>query len=840
MSFIWSFTVTLAMLASSSQASLISISGKLQTFSGVGIPGVAINWNNPAGGSASTTSDSNGMYSFNNISPGQMTIGVSNSYETANPSIPIGFQALSTFTMVSSSANVDITLPPMVTYQVEVLDESGNPVPNVEVYPSQNSEWIDICPSSPIVAQGTNTCFLEYIGSDNFGVKVSTNTNGHAAITFFQLSGKNVQISARTNIRGIVGEVNLGASSNLTLTMPPIISVSGRVLSPSGLPVPRISLFWSNIYGVVRQSTNDDGSFTFFNVIGGAMTLAVDNGGALIPGVIPVATRVSMDLNLNQSTGNIDIYLFPVVNITVLVLDGDGNPLPNVSVKPCNPYYIPNLTATNAELKEAAVQSMSCSVYGGSVDTGADGTATLWFLQATPDYSNWKDNNQISLAAASNANTVLVTAAQGISPAAHSTVVMRMPRLISVGGFLRTSTGAPVSGIVMSCAGDHTVTAADGSFAFTSVIPGNVRFTLVNAWPCQIHHGLFPCGFVSATSITALNSTSDIVVTLPEVVTYNVTVTDERDGGALQGVSVYPANPDIWYNVCPPPMVVGGSTDCFGLYVGGFMGAQSLTDSTGVAAISFFKLPLDVVIGAMDPSNAARVGSATVSLTDSSSAAIALPSAPSVPRDLSGTNNGTALNLLWDPPSYGLPLDSYVVTVQQQSVNSNAMHIEQNAAEAAAVSVQVSPSAKGVSLTDLEPSVSYVVHLVATNRIGQSHEVSVFVQGATHPPTQRPSGAPTLSPTATPSVAPTQKPISAPPTVKPTTKPTVSPSAPSRKPADKPFFRPTRTPTNTPTVKPTRTPTNTPSVKPTRTPSVSPSSKPLSASPTRRPYFRPA
>ena len=196
-----------------------------------------------------------------------MTIGVSNSYETANPSIPIGFQALSTFTMVSSSANVDITLPPMVTYQVEVLDESGNPVPNVEVYPSQNSEWIDICPSSPIVAQGTNTCFLEYIGSDNFGVKVSTNTNGHAAITFFQLSGKNVQISARTNIRGIVGEVNLGASSNLTLTMPPIISVSGRVLSPSGLPVPRISLFWSNIYGVVRQSTNDDGSFTFFNVI---------------------------------------------------------------------------------------------------------------------------------------------------------------------------------------------------------------------------------------------------------------------------------------------------------------------------------------------------------------------------------------------------------------------------------------------------------------------------------------------------------------------------------------------------------------------------------------------
>jgi len=793
---------------------LITISGTLRTSTGITVTDVFIEWSSPAGGglSISTVTDSNGKYSFPNVSPGVMTITVYNSWGTAVHDImPVGFRAPCTVTVLKSTSLLDITLPPIVTFDIHVLDTTGLPFVSkrVEVIPEDTKINSWICPKSPLIAQGTIDCFNLFVGGTlqgGQGTQTSTDSHGHAIISFFQ-TDQSIRIMANpvdSIARVAYTFLNLQSSGSANITLPAVVTVAGQVVSDTGKPCAGITVICQNIW----YTSDSNGHFVFNNVVAGNMTISAASFST-VAGCMPFDANVVLSLKSQTNVDNVVLTLFPMVTVTVQVFDASGHPSPYASVDSCGDTSV---TAVNTLLRETAGQGVGCNTPAGGGFADGNGIFTLSYWMSPTSTVQVKARSG-ALAATSNS----------VSLASDSTVVVTLPAAITVAGHLLTSSGTPVSNVYMECGGANAWTDELGFFSFT-VTAGSNRILINQQWTCKAsNNGLIPCGWAAAFSFTQEVSTTSLVVTLPPVVSYQVLVVDDRDGTPIAGASIYPTNPvhDSYYLDYSAEFLVGTGQTQFQLFTGGYEGPNPITTNLGKAPIAFFEGDYNVLVGARDPSNSARVSSVSISLLASTSdVVIRLPSPPSAPTALNVSYNASnVLVVEWNPPSYGLPLLNYnltVVSVSNSLLSDTVLLVDTlPSAEVESLllasvvgggsSVSLSPSVTRTSLPALTPGKVYLISVRASNSYGEGKAAvrGLKVQRKVATPTKKPSTAPT-SPTGKPSI---------PPTKYPTAKPSSYPRSPSRKPSNAPSAKKSYSPSASPSNKPTVSPTSSPSKK---------------------------
>jgi hypothetical protein len=106
-----------------------------------------------------------------------------------------------------------------------------------------------------------------------------------------------------------------------------LITVSGQVVSSSGVPVPGVSVHWSNDAGGQRTSGSlANGSFTLTDVTSGPATLVLQAGGN--QGDVTAQAQVSFDSDVSGVT----LSLPSLISVPVLVQGAGGGPVSGASV----------------------------------------------------------------------------------------------------------------------------------------------------------------------------------------------------------------------------------------------------------------------------------------------------------------------------------------------------------------------------------------------------------------------------------------------------------------------------------------------------------------------------
>ena len=483
--------------------------------------------------------------------------------------------------------------------------------------------------------------------------------------------------------------------------------MSRQVVSSTGTPRSGLTVICQGIW----KTSDSMGKFAYNGVLAGNISIFVANGGGTISGCMPFYSNVVQNLD-TQTNADVVIKLFPMVTVSVKVLDASGNPSPYAAVQSCGSKSV---SVVNTALHETAGQSVGCGTPGGSGIADNNGVFVLSYLMSP--------TATVQIMATAEVSGAITAMSSSISLALNTSVVIILPEIITVGGHLVTSTGSPVSNVYLQCMGTNKYTDRSGYFSF--IVPaGSIGMLINQQYTCQAsNNGLIPCGWMGQVSLANLQtSNTSLVVTLPPIVTYQVFVVDDRDGTPIAGALVYPTNPpsNCYIGFCAEYVVGSGQNCDSSLYVGGYEGPVPVTSSNGNASIAFFQVNDNVLIGARDSSNSARAASVSVSLLMSDSdVTVRLPSPPSAPRNLNITSNGTNVQIDWNPPTYGFPLLAYNLTIEQvpNSFSADAVMPESALSSVGLVemlssggfSISMYASVTKLVLPALSPAKSYVV-----------------------------------------------------------------------------------------------------------------------------------
>ena len=881
--------------------SLITVSGYIVTSNGVPFVGMKVSyyWDNGIG-SAVTETDANGKYSFSSVTPGSVGLQIScNPYVTVQQ--PLDCKFSSQLNIPSSISNLNFTLPVYTLHSVLIQDKSSNPMAGYNVFTEDSGRALypeyTTCSSTVLVPGGSESC-----GTVHFSSVVKTDTAGRATVALFPSTNSTYQAFFKTtNPDGLSGIVAISPpfsvnspSTNVSITIPDAVAISGAVVTTNGLPVNGLIATWTNpLNGFDYAVTDANGKFSFPKVSAGTMTVNIDNIYDGYQSYVPSCFTLSATFTSDISNSDLVVTLPATTSVTVKVVDENGVPQSGVSIQ--NSWVDPSsLTVCPTSPTLLNIPSQSGCVTetpaaggcrSGLTSTDANGLTTMSYFEDLT-------GTNFAIIQATDSNQRKAWSPKVYFNSTQQSVTITLPPFISVSGYLFSDdhTGpVAASGISirLGASGQNLLTNTDstGHYAYNNIVPGlqSLSVTLSNS-----NNGLMPTGTTFYSQFQLDASTSTLNITLPRFTTHNVHVIDQL-GDPVPNAQIFPYNKDYAYYIglyINHAIVPGGTGgEAWGQIYVGDGGAVSNTDSNGLAQYSMFYIPgTTIKLGCRDPNNSARAASAFLNLGDDSSTNITfvLQSPPSPPQQLTANTNSSSTNststsnsnssvtIQWQPPATdgGLPLTEYTIVVTpvtNSSVQSSSFRRLVIKAISPVITKSVTPDQNSLIVHSLAPNTAYEVSITASNQIGLSKPASIMlttpqVSVVSDTPSVIPSLAPTMLPTLKPTVKSTVLPTLTPstmapsksptktPSVKPTTVPSVPPSkstqTPSKMPSKKPSsYVPSKTPTRVPSSAPSKLPTAVPSVQPSKTPSFSPSKLPTavpSVQPSKTPSFSPS
>ncbi|GAA0433487.1 hypothetical protein GCM10010160_70720 [Acrocarpospora corrugata] len=385
---------------------------------------------------------------------------------------------------LSSDVTRDLTLP-LAVVNVTLVDESGDPVPDVSIGVGEVTGLVGLYPGSGgtmrmrpngvITGADGITRYRTFLGSPSTGV------------TLYGPGGSPV---INTTIPAITTD-----PTDVTLIFPHTVVLSGVVNSSSGDPVPGIQV---NLDGAIGE-TGADGSFTV-SVPPGVHQITVNS----IPGAsedIPSFQWVGPDIDLSSDVTR-DLTL-PLAVVNVTLVDESGDPVPDVSIG------VGEVTGL-VGLYPGSGGTMRMRPNGGI--TGADGITR---------YRTFLGSPSTGVTLYGPGGSPVINATIPAITADPTDITLIFPDTAVFSGVVRSSSGDPVSGVQVNLDGAIGETGADGSFR-VSVLP-NVHQLTVNSVGAGDELPSFQWG-APEVDLSDGDVTRDLTLPLAVV---NVTVIDE-------------------------------------------------------------------------------------------------------------------------------------------------------------------------------------------------------------------------------------------------------------------------------------------------------------------------
>ena len=858
--------------------SLITVSGYVVTPAGIPFIGMKVtySWDNGIG-SAVTETNVNGKYLFSSVTPGSVGLEVlCNPYVTVSKQ-PFDCKFSSTLNIPSSISNLNFTLPAYTLHSVLVQDKNSNPMVGYNIFSQDTGNALypeyATCSSTVLVPGGSQSC-----GTVHFSSVTKTDSTGQAIVALFPSTNTTYQAFFKTtNPDGLAGIVAISTpfsvnspSTNVNITIPDAVAISGAVVTTNSLPVSGLIATWTNpLNGFGYAVTDANGKFSFPKVSAGTMTVNIDNIYDGYQSYVPSCFSLTTTFTSDISDSNLVVTLPASISVAVKVVDENGVPQSGVSIQ--NSWSDPSsltVCPTNPTLLNIPSQSgcvtetpAAGGCRSGLTSTDTNGLTTMSYFQDLT-------GTNFAIIQATDDNQRKAWSSKVYFNSTEQSVTITLPPFISVSGYLFSDdhTGpVTASGISirLGASGQNLLTNTDssGRYAYNNIVPGlqSLSVTLSNS-----NNGKMPTGTTFYSQFQLDASTSTLNITIPRFTTHNVHVIDQL-GDPLPNAHIFPYNKDYAYYIglyINHAIVPGGTGgEAWGQIYVGDGGAVSTTDSYGFAQYSMFYIPgTTIKLGCRDPNNSARAASAFLNLGDDSSTNITfvLQSPPSPPQQLAANTNSTSTNnttpassnssviIQWQPPATdgGLPLLDYTITVTPVTNSSETSPSSLRRLIMKAVSPlitkSVSSNHNSFTLQSLQPNTKYLLSITASNQLGLSKPASIkLTTPQAHTPSAFPSKKPIIVPTSVPSRS-TTKPTST-PSKSPSKIPTVSPKfAPSVSPSKVlPSVKPSQTPSKVPSVKPTFSPSSTPSKIPPKVPSSTPSKQPTTG-PSRLPSLTPS
>lgn len=184
----------------------ISISGRVVSSDGNAVPNLIGGWSSASGGTGNSTIDVNGAFSFPTVAAGNMSLSMNNIYDGAQYKVAGCFSLTISFSLSVSNNDLIVTLPPLVSVLVHVVDEDGNAVPGaiVNASPGPSNVGLMTVPlsKSPLNVHDYFEATLTEILNTREGVSGcrsdtrTTDTDGRTSMFYFQ-SNMSITIFAK-------------------------------------------------------------------------------------------------------------------------------------------------------------------------------------------------------------------------------------------------------------------------------------------------------------------------------------------------------------------------------------------------------------------------------------------------------------------------------------------------------------------------------------------------------------------------------------------------------------------------------------------------------------------
>ena len=274
----------------------------------------------PLTGSAVTTTNANGVYTYQNVAYGGFTVYASN---TANGDRG---QANGQIQVNGQLRTINVTLNGFGNLTVKVVDANSNPIPNAAVTVTNGS----IGQIYTGMADTTGTAVFNNIFAGPFSVVARDPVSGHANSTS--------------------GTLAPGTSQTVTVALQASGTIQGVVYAPDGVtPVAGATV---QEYSGITVTTSANGAYQFLNLpLGNYYLTARDSSG------VARGTATQVLLQTNGTTVTQNITFIGVASVSGLVSKPDGTPAENYS-----------LTVTSQNPTIGGTQS---------VTTGGDGTYSV-------------------------------------------------------------------------------------------------------------------------------------------------------------------------------------------------------------------------------------------------------------------------------------------------------------------------------------------------------------------------------------------------------------------------------------------------------------------------------
>lgn len=246
----------------------LTISGTVRTDEGAPAPGIRVVYE---GGSGFT--DSSGSFSFPTY-PGWAKNLVVHPVRSGVPGLPSKFRVVWPDAMLSGDEPVNITLPPAVRQEFQVVDADG--IPAASGYVEDATDSWERAPSAGSASS---------LGAGNVFQKISRVETGATGLVFADPRYNGLQVRGTpkvpegwgtTLLWQRVSGVELGAADPATVMLPRTGKVRGRVQTADGVELPSNIAFYDQNGAFAQANSSTIGTYRFLAPLGVTGVLSAD------------------------------------------------------------------------------------------------------------------------------------------------------------------------------------------------------------------------------------------------------------------------------------------------------------------------------------------------------------------------------------------------------------------------------------------------------------------------------------------------------------------------------------------------------------------------------------
>ena len=410
-----------------------------------------------------------------------------------------------TYAGIAAAADValDILFVPteLVTFSGRLLDRDGDPVPNQSVYLKQD----------PFGKTGTSD------DSGNFSIMVPPGEYSLEVISGLFIVPPNVPSSYQLTASGTI---NLTGDTSMDITLNEVY-LTGRVQSSTGTPVPDVQLFVSgstsfgSFSGTFSSFSTSDASGNFAAVV---FPSSLDIEATPPDASAYTKTKVT-GLSVTSDTSR-TITLNNAINFSGMLLDRDGDPVPNQTV----------------HLEKADF-----------VNSGNTNEAGAFSFKVVPGSYTLEITNGLFLGAPNAPASFSLVKAGAVSLSGNTSMNLSLNEAYLT-GTVTGPTGAPVPDVQLHISGSCAWGDLSGGFDSyaTSDAAGNYAAVIFPSSSVTIEATPQDGSGYGYTKVEGLNIPGDQTrnLTLTNAVTFSGQLLD-RDGDPVPNQTIYLSNPPI-------------------------------------------------------------------------------------------------------------------------------------------------------------------------------------------------------------------------------------------------------------------------------------------------------